>query len=64
MSLRAICAGCAPRRVWTQEELADKADMDRTYLSRLERGAYSPTIDMVAKIAGAFGVDPASMLKP
>lgn len=51
-------------RGWTQQELADKAEMDRTYLSALERGAYSATIDMVAKIAGAFGVEPASMLKP
>ncbi len=51
-------------RGWTQQELADRAEMDRTYLSALERGAYSATIDMVAKIATAFGVEPASMLKP
>ena len=48
---------------WTQQELADLAHIDRTYLSALERGAYSATIDMVAKIAGAFGVEPAAMLQ-
>ncbi|HWA88914.1 MAG TPA: helix-turn-helix transcriptional regulator [Rhizomicrobium sp.] len=50
-------------RGWTQQELADLADIDRTYLSALERGAYSATIDMIAKIAGAFGVEPAFMLR-
>jgi len=33
-------------------------------LSALERGAHSATIDVGAKIAGAFGVEPTSMLKP
>lgn len=48
---------------WTQQELADLAEIDRTYPSAPERGAYSATIDMVAKIAGASGVEPSALLE-
>lgn len=48
---------------WSQEALADRAGMDRTYVSALERCVYSASIDMVAKLARAFGVEPASMLE-
>ncbi len=37
--------------------------MDRTYISSLERGVYSATITMVAKLAEVFGVEPSSMLE-
>ncbi len=48
-------------REWSQEELAGRAEIDRTYVSALERSLYSASIDMVAKLADAFGVEPASM---
>jgi transcriptional regulator with XRE-family HTH domain len=50
-------------REWSQEELADRAQIDRTYVSALERCVYSASIDMVAKLADAFGVTPASLLE-
>jgi transcriptional regulator with XRE-family HTH domain len=50
-------------REWSQEELAERAEIDRTYVSALERSRYSASIDMVAKLADAFGVEPASMLE-
>jgi transcriptional regulator with XRE-family HTH domain len=46
----------------SQEELAHRAGIDRTYVSALERGVYSATIDMVAKLAEVLGVEPAVML--
>jgi len=46
----------------SQEELAHSADVDRTYISALERGVYSATIDMVAKLAEELGVEPAELL--
>lgn len=46
----------------SQEELADRADIDRTYVSALERGVYSATIDMVDKLAGVLGVEAADLL--
>jgi transcriptional regulator with XRE-family HTH domain len=40
----------------SQEGLAHEADVDRTYVSALERSKYSATIDMVDKLAKASGV--------
>jgi len=50
-------------RNWSQEELADRAGIDRTYISSLERCVYSASLDKIEKIAGALGVDPAAMLR-
>tara|TARA_R110001606_G_scaffold59095_1_gene140749 strand:+ start:238 stop:462 length:225 start_codon:yes stop_codon:yes gene_type:complete len=47
----------------SQEELAHRADIDRTYVSLLERRMYSATIDVVAKLAEALGVEPDTLLK-
>ena len=46
----------------SQEELAHLADMDRTYVSSLERGNYSATVDMLERIADALGVEPTELL--
>jgi transcriptional regulator with XRE-family HTH domain len=42
----------------SQEELADRADVDRTYVSSLEREQYAASIDMLEKLGHALGVDP------
>ena len=47
----------------SQEALAYEAGIDRTYISALERGVYSATIDMVAKIASVLGVEAAELLQ-
>ena len=47
----------------SQEELADMAGIDRTYVSLLERGQYSATIDILERIAVALGVRPADLLR-
>jgi transcriptional regulator with XRE-family HTH domain len=46
----------------SQEELAHRAELDRTYISSLERGLYGATIDVVARLAEALGVEPADLL--
>jgi transcriptional regulator with XRE-family HTH domain len=46
----------------SQEELAHRADMDRTYVSSLERGNYAATVDMLERIADALGVEPVELL--
>lgn len=47
----------------SQEELAHLADIDRTYVSSLERGVYSPTLDVVERLAKALETDAAELLK-
>lgn len=47
----------------SQEELAHRADIHRTYVSSLERSQYSATIDMVDSLARILGVQAADLLK-
>lgn len=47
----------------SQEELAHLADIDRTYVSSLERAVYSPTIEVLDKLARALGVQPEDLIK-
>jgi transcriptional regulator with XRE-family HTH domain len=39
-----------------QDEFAEKAGMHRTTLSALERGKHLPNLDLVHRVAKAFGV--------
>jgi transcriptional regulator with XRE-family HTH domain len=48
-------------RGWSQEFLAAEANLNRTYLSAVERSEQNISVDNLAKIALAFGV-PASQL--
>ncbi len=41
---------------FSQERLADEAEVDRTYISRFERKMENPSIGVVEKIAEALGV--------
>ena len=47
----------------SQEELAHRAELDRTYISALERSIYGASIDVLAKIAFALEVEPAELLR-
>lgn len=47
---------------WSQEVFAEEADLHRTYISDLERGARNPTITVVDKLAAALGVSPGRLL--
>jgi len=47
----------------SQDELAFRAGLDRTYISQLERGAKSPTLTTIEALSLALGVDPALLLK-
>ena len=40
----------------SQDKLAEKADLDRTYLSGIERGVRNPGIKTVIRLAHALGV--------
>lgn len=49
-------------RGFSQEELAHRAAIDRTYISLLERRKYSVSIDTLARIAAALDVPPEALL--
>jgi len=50
-------------RQLSQEALAHEAGVDRTYISALERGVYSATIDMADKLATVLGVEASALLQ-
>jgi transcriptional regulator with XRE-family HTH domain len=46
----------------SQEQLAEAADIDRTYPSLLERGLRQPTLHMLLRLATAVEMDPGLMI--
>ena len=48
---------------WSQEELAHQAEIDRTYVSALERRVYSASIDVVDRLAQVMGLTAADLLR-
>jgi len=49
-------------RELSQEELALAADVDRTFVSQMERGIRQPTITTLIKLAGALGIQPSTLI--
>lgn len=47
----------------SQETLAHEADIDRTYVSALERANYAASIDMIGKLAQVLDIDPMLLLQ-
>lgn len=47
----------------SQEELAHRAGIDRTYVSSLERCVYAAGIDLVDRLANELGVEAAELLR-
>jgi transcriptional regulator with XRE-family HTH domain len=46
----------------SQEDLAYKAKVDRTYVSMLERGKNSPTVEVLFRICRALRVSPSEVI--
>ena len=46
----------------SQEDLAHQAELDRTYISALERCVYAASIDVVGKIAVVLEISPSDLL--
>jgi transcriptional regulator with XRE-family HTH domain len=47
----------------SQDKLADRAGLDRTHISLIERGQRSVRLETIQKLAEALGVEPADLLK-
>ena len=47
----------------SQEKLAEHADLDRTYVSLLERGLRTPTLKTVFSMAEVLSVKPSAIMR-
>lgn len=47
----------------SQEDFAEVAGLHRTYVSQLERGIKSPSVRVLAKMAGALGCEAWEILR-
>jgi transcriptional regulator with XRE-family HTH domain len=47
----------------SQEALAHESNLHRTYVSQLERGLKSPSLDAIAALAKALGQQPHELIK-
>lgn len=46
----------------SQEELGFRADLDRTYISGIERGVRNPTLKIIGRLAKALSTRPSKLL--
>ncbi|MEK6537172.1 MAG: helix-turn-helix transcriptional regulator [Actinomycetota bacterium] len=51
------------RRGLTQQDLADRAEMARANITRLEAGKHAPKLDTLRRIAVALGLEVSDLLK-
>ena len=67
MDLRQVFAANLRRlrhaRGLSQEALAYEADVNRTYMSKLEKGGSYVGLEIIGKLAAVLGVEPADLLK-
>jgi transcriptional regulator with XRE-family HTH domain len=51
------------KKNFTQEDLADKVGVDRSYMGFLERGEKNPTLRNLVRIAKAFDISLSELFK-
>ena len=56
-------SGLRREQGWTQEQLAEHAQLHRSYVAGLESGARNPTLDVIVKLADALQVRPSRLLR-
>ncbi len=49
-------------RGWSQERLAERSGLDRSYVGEIERGRVSPTLATLEKLALALGLQPSQLI--
>lgn len=49
---------------WSQEELAMECELDRTYVSAVERSRWNISLSNIERLAVALGTEPWRLLQP
>lgn len=65
--LRSVAANVRTLRLrddWTQEQLAEAADIDLNSLRRVETARTNPSLGTLLKLATALGVEVSALLRP
>lgn len=47
----------------SQDDLAYEAEVSRSYLSQIEKGAFYASLKIIGRLAAALGVEPAELLR-
>ena len=67
MDLREVFAGNLRRlrhaKGMSQDDLAYEAEISRSYLSQLEKGAFYASLKIIGKLAEALDIEPAELLR-
>jgi transcriptional regulator with XRE-family HTH domain len=50
-------------RGWSQEELAHRAEIDRTYISAIERRLYAASVDVLERLAMSLEIEASELLR-
>ena len=50
-------------RGWSQEELAHRAEIDRTYISAIERRLYAASVDVLERLAMSLEIEANELLR-
>jgi transcriptional regulator with XRE-family HTH domain len=58
-----LIAGLRQSAQLSQEELANRAAVHRTYVSQLERGLKSPTLVTLLRLSKALGTTPSRLMR-
>ena len=57
------CSSSGSAKGVSQDDLAYEAEISRSYLSQLEKGAFYASLKILGKLAVALDVEPAELLK-
>lgn len=61
-SLGARVRSCREKRQWTQEDLAERSELDRSYIAGIEAGLRNPSVKAMSKIARGLGLTLSALL--
>ena len=50
-------------KAMSQDDLAYEADISRSYLSQLEKGAFHASLKIIGKLADVLKIEPAELLR-